>query len=909
MSNSVFPGVESNLLRSDSGRALRSCHVAGLLLRKIVILIFAVGIAIPAAAQHPYLWFDSTERAFMRGKVASNSVDWLALKAQCDLLVQYAVRYPHATNGGTSLTRGSTYDPPKAAGAITTGFNGSLWDTSMDQLGACYQAIKGSDPVTANKYLAQVHNIITAMSQPSLRLVRRSDGMTRYAVSTDGNGNDLLAGAALQVVMPFNTGVAIGDTWTISGATGCTTMNGTWKVSSKSGAWSIFFSKGDGTAAPLLNANCTLYSVSIGDSFPARLYMPAIAKAYDWFYDGLAISYPGDLAKLTSAMTAWATEMTYCTGHPHPEDNYHIGHIWGAAAGYVAFNSDNPALGIALKNLLAGKFTATNQFRDYNNLWLSGGGNGEGLEAYGYDSILRIIQAEYAMYLYGTDWRIPPYNFPFLDDNLQYFMEFTTPTLLALEGNEYNYPVGSGYCPNQSEPCGGGQWFPSESSYIDLSQSVFYARVAERMSSAYAAQFFSWYEAVYSAEHMAAGTSVPAWNGVPYSSAPTVQAAFLWYDSSSANSDWTTIPLTYCGWSGNYCVTRSAWNNSAATEVGILGGPSVGSAGNGKTQFDSGAVTIQRGNNRLVVYGLEESSRAAELVSGNEHDVLHNERGSYGNKKNSIFWAGASASETCNQGLTSKSAPPGQVNTVMTFPSSIDRTEDAGEYVYFRANHLEANNAKSCIDRKYHQVSWIREVIFLRPNLVVVHDRTTVLNNTDDRAMFWTFGRDLAKVTAGVPSGITRYDVGIDGVYRGAFWSVLPASAAVSLVDHDNLHFLYRAEVRPGAMNHLADNWLAVFDDAANPAEVNTVSEVSAMNADAVQFNDANASIVAFANVDPHVTTTATLAWPINGSSAHYIAGLTPAATYGISTAGGILTISSKGTYAAGAAGVLTYVK
>jgi hypothetical protein len=192
---------------------------------------------------------------------------------------------------------------------------------------------------------------------------------------------------------------------------------------------------------------------------------------------------------------------------------------------------------------------------------------------------------------------------------------------------------------------------------------------------------------------------------------------------------------------------------------------------------------------------------------------------------------------------------------------------------------------------------------------VIVHDRSAVLNNTDDRAMFWTFGRDLGRVTTGVPSGITRYDASFDGVYRGAFWSVLPAAATVTVVDHDNLHFLYRAEVRPSAMNHVADNWLAVFDDATNLADVNTVSSVAAVNADVVQFNDANASIVAFANVDPHVTSGATLAWPINGSSAHYIVGLTPGATYGISAAGGMLSISSNGTYLASPSGVLTYPK
>jgi hypothetical protein len=907
VSKKVSPGFESNRLQVNSDFITQSRFTLHPLFRKLAILMVTIAMVVPAAAQHPYLWFDSTQLAFMRAKVASNSTDWLALKAQCDLVVQYSVWYPHATDGGTSLTRGYAYHPAKAPGEITTGYYGSMFDATMDQLGACYQAIKSSDPVTANKYLTQAHHIITAMSQPSLRLVRQNDGMTRYAVSTYSDGNDLLAGASLQVVMPRNGDVAVGDIWKISGATGCTSMNGTWKVSSKSGPWTIFFSNVNGTAAPPLNANCTLDSVSIEDSFPVRYYMPALAKAYDWFYDGLASTYPGDLANLTAAMTAWVTELAYA-GHLHPENNYHVGHIWGTVAGYVAFNNDNPALGIALKNALASKFTAANQFRDYHNLWMSGGGDGEGLQAYGYDSILRIIQAEYAMYLYGTDWRSPTYNFPFLDDNLQYLMEFTTPTLLALDGNEYNYAVGAAYCP-EGEPCSGGQWFPTESSYISLSQTVFYAKVAERMSSPHAAQFFNWYEAVYAAEQAAAGISVPAWKGSPYSSAPSVQAEFLWYDATIPGSDWTTIPLTYCAWSGNYCVTRSAWNDSAATEVGFLGGPSVGAAGNGKTQFNSGAVTIQGENNRLLVYGLEEASRAADLISADEHNVLHDERGTYGNKKNSIFWAGASAAETCNQGLGSRKPPPGQVYTVVSFPSAIDRTEDAGAFAYFRANHLEANNAKSCIDRKYHQVSWTREVFFLRPKLVIVHDRTAVLNSTDDRAMFWTFGRDLSRVNAGVPAGITRYDASLDGVYRGAFWSVLPASAAVTVVDHDNLHYLYRAEVRPAAINHVADNWLAVFDDAANAAEVNAVSMVGAVNADAVQFNDANASLVAFANLDPHVNPGVTLAWPINGSLTHYVAGLTPGATYGISISGGILAISSSGTYLASPSGVLTYPK
>jgi hypothetical protein len=174
--------------------------------------------------------------------------------------------------------------------------------------------------------------------------------------------------------------------------------------------------------------------------------------------------------------------------------------------------------------------------------------------------------------------------------------------------------------------------------------------------------------------------------------------------------------------------------------------------------------------------------------------------------------------------------------------------------------------------------------------------------------MFWTFGRDVSQVTDGVPASITRYDVSFDGTYRGAFWSVLPTSANVTIVDHDDLHFLYRAEVRPVGNSHTADNWMAVFDTATTPADVNSVSSISATNADAVQFNDPNASIVAFASVDPHIVTSAALNWPVNGSSAQYIAGLTPGATYGVSVAGGYLTVTSRGSFAASEAGVLMYL-
>ena len=884
-------------------------------LRKSAVCTFILLTAIPALAQHPYLWLDSTELAFMRNKVASNSSDWQALEAQCDTVAgvsgtPYAVMYPSGNAAGNGLARGYVFNPKGAPGLIAAGYYGGNWDSTLDQLGACYQAIRTTDFVRAQAYLTEAHYIIQAIAQPLLQMVRTRDGAIRYAVSINNTGKDLTNGEQVQVYLPYNSGLAAGDVWTISGAAGCANLNGTYKISSISG-YSVYFTNPDGSQATI-TGNCTLYSVSptAGAGFGVRFYMPALAKAYDWFYGdstygGLISSYPDDLVYLTACMSAWTTELQYVTyGTAGPEQNYVAGYIWGATAAYVGFNPDQPVIGALAGGVIAARFGSPYEFGPYNNFWLGGGGNGEGLQAYGYDSIRRMLDAELAMKLAGIDGTAAPYNFTFLDDNLQYFMEFTTPSKLSLDDNEYVYPIGAAYIPSGSYA---GQWFPTEPVYILLGDAAMYTAVARRFNSAYAATFQNWYETVYGAEQASAGISVPSWSSGIYQSQPSLSDNFLWFDSQAPSSDWTVTPLLYRAWGGNYAVTRSDWSNTA-TEVTLLGGPSVGAAGNGKTQFDSGAISIQTGNNRLLVYGLGEASRAADIINAAQHATLQDERGTYGNKKNSIFWAGANTSETRNQGLTSRTPPPGQINTVNSWPSSIDRAEDLPAYTYLRANHLEANNAKSSVDGHYHQLGWTREVFFLRPKLTVVHDRTTTLGSSDDRAMFWTFGRNIAQVSAGVPAGMTRYDAFFQGIYRGAFWSVLPAEADVTVVDHDDLHFLYRAEVRPSAMNHTNDNWLAVFDTATSPQDVNTVSSVSAVNADAVQFNDADNSIVAFANVDPHVMNGATIGWPINGSSAQYILGLTPGAWYGISSIGQTLVVSSNGTYQASPAGVIVYL-
>jgi hypothetical protein len=784
---------------------------------------------------------------------------------------------------------------------LYTGFHGGLWDKSITQLGVCYQALKPTDPKTAESYLHTAHYIIQAMAQPLIQLVRQSDGMVRYGVSTDRRGLDLKAGDVPQMTLVYDSAIGVGDVWSVSGATGCTNLNNQWKVASKKG-WSLYFSNTDGGAAAPLNADCTLYSVSFGD-YASRFYMPALAKAYDWFYDGLATNYPADLKNLQAALTAWGTEMSYCPTHQIPEDNYAHSYIWALTSEYIAVNADLPALGKLVDGVLTTKLKAMIEYRER---WFAGGGAGEGWQAYGYGSIRRMMNAELAMKMAGVDWSQPPYNFTLLNDTLQYFMEFTTPTKLSLDDNEYVYPLGTSYIRGGDAARGyQGQWFPTESVYIPLTDAVMYAAMATRFGSSYGGTFQSWYKSVYAAEKAEAGKLIPEWafGSKPYYSEPEVTDQFLWSGQGATPSEWTSLPLMYRGYGGNYAVTRSDWS-SIATEVTFLGGPSAGAAGNGKTQFDSGAITIQRGNNRLLVYGLGEASRDTDLIPGyTPFNKIHRERGTYGNKKNSIWWAAANPSQVRNQGLTSRLTPPGQKASVTEWPSSIDRAEDKDNYTYFRASHLEANGANSEIDHQYHQVDWTRELFFLRPQLVIVHDRTVTLNDDDDRAMFWTFGRNIKQEPTA--SGMARYDASFKGVYRGAFTSVLPSSSSVSVVDHDDKHFMYRIEVRPSAMNHKDDRWLVVLDAADSPQKVTPVEKVTASNADAVQLNDANHTVVAFAESTP-ATLPMTIA--LAQSAEAFVSGLNPNTKYKVTRSGATVTIAADdGTHqmTASGAGVL----
>ena len=128
--------------------------------------------------------------------------------------------------------------------------------------------------------------------------------------------------------------------------------------------------------------------------------------------------------------------------------------------------------------------------------------------------------------------------------------------------------------------------------------------------------------------------------------------------------------------------------------------------------------------------------------------------------------------------------------------------------------------------------SWTRDVVYLRPSIFVVYDRTTVTDTAGDQHMNWHFVPTPAVGTA-PSSGARRYNVtSASAGFVGAMTTLLPSNANVSTVNVFNFNKLYRLEVRPPAPA-ATTQWLTVFDASASTGAVALGSRLSSADGNA----------------------------------------------------------------------------
>jgi hypothetical protein len=116
--------------------------------------------------------------------------------------------------------------------------------------------------------------------------------------------------------------------------------------------------------------------------------------------------------------------------------------------------------------------------------------------------------------------------------------------------------------------------------------------------------------------------------------------------------------------------------------------------------------------------------------------------------------------------------------------------------------------------------AWSRNVVYLRPSIFVVYDRTTT-SGTVDPHLSWHFP-PLPTSVAPPSAGATRWNVSdAVGGFKGALTTILPQNAVTSPspVNVFNSNKLYRVEVR--SPSPVADmRWLTVLDASTTAGAV-----------------------------------------------------------------------------------------
>jgi len=286
---------------------------------------------------------------------------------------------------------------------------------------------------------------------------------------------------------------------------------------------------------------------------------------------------------------------------------------------------------------------------------------------------------------------------------------------------------------------------------------------------------------------------------------------FMFWDPKAQNADYKTGPLASLAPGLEMGAVRSSWNTDAVWGS-LAAGPYSDFPDAGEQLFDSGSLTVARGNQPFLV------NAAGQLFRGTNHpdDLVYADnfganatRGLF-----NIFYAGPA--DQMGQGPRSRAG--GAATRMSAF-------EQNSTFVFMRATNLADMYGRG--DSAGPVSGWTRDVTYLRPNLFVVNDRTTV---TDPNVtQFLRFHFAGAPNQAPSPSaGVRRYDLGSGSSYAGTVSSVLPAGHTEQVTPNIFAGSdVSRIDVKPGTKAS-QNQWLTVIDAAGSPASAAVASPLTA---------------------------------------------------------------------------------
>lgn len=615
-----------------------------------------------------------------------------------------------------------------------------------------------------------------------------------------------------------------------------------------------------------------------------RNYGVGFGLGYDWLYDLLT---PAQRTQVYTTANTWLTPWETSSGcaffaYPNPQSNYYAGYFHAKAVIALATYGDNPNAATEWTDWYVNQFTQ--KVLPYYNQYLAGGGWPEGFGNYGPPAILNMsLPMREVKTATGADLINAQPSFRFPLDSADYAMHFTWPSRAYFDDRDMNHSNGTAVPPVGTPWMSYFQQLLGTLNYWGSPEVAVFHQYANEVSTA---------------------TS-------NYNPPPT-WLAFLDNVASLPTAPVDTLPLSYLASGMGMVAARSDWS-TAASWMSFRAAPYVNNPNQGEEGFDEGSLAVVRGNSPLLVntWGWmvhEPNGTSDENLLYNDLYGAFNGSIYQGNKQiYNIYYvrnmSGSTLAEAYGQGMYT----PATANT------KISLFEDRQDYVFVQATRLE--DMYRPFKAGPAVTGWARQIVYLRPNLFIVYDRTSDSSASYDQFMAWHFPANPAVATA--PAGQNRLDITYGGTYVGAMTTVLPANSkltTIPLYPTSNPTKVWQVQERPSTAG-TSQTWLTVFDTSTAAAAVATAAPVTVTqgNMVGVSLSSGTANNVVLQSAGTAGTAVAgPVGYVVPATQAHHIVTeLSPVTGYNITTtvSGGTIavTITKGGSFLTSTSGVLDF--
>lgn len=629
---------------------------------------------------------------------------------------------------------------------------------------------------------------------------------------------------------------------------------------------------------------------STDSGWSIRAYVPALALGYDWLYPVLS---PAERVQVFTEINRWV-EWFDANGlsHDFPVGNYFAGYYSAKALGALATEGDNPKA-TAMWNDWLNRLHFS-MVVPYHAAWLSGGSATDGWN-YGPNETLNMVRPLVAaLTAKGLDLiNHPQHPFTYPNGHARWMAHFTWPDLSSVADRGFLYA--------SSNPT------PASAAW-----ATHYAGLL-RMANGTAAPIAQQYALDLRARP--GRDTVEPW------------VEFLFHDASAPAENYRAALSYRTGGDGQVSM-RNSWSSDTVWAA-FQSGPYTGSPESAEMLYDQGSLTIQRGNVRFVVNAWGEMLRHTPgTTDGETRDPVTGERPFnqlytelYGDSVDGYRQARRLFNTFYSYRTIRSGTIVGFFSQIGVGPdaahTTLSKFEEGGRHVMMRATKLE--------DLYWDPepiLSWERSVVYVRPQLFFVYDRTRMSSASVDNWMSWNVAHGPEAVShtpeAAVYDIVDRRAAFGGNLYRGRMTALLPVGRTVTPVNLFNRNKVHRLEIRPGtpATN---TTWMTVFDAAASENAAGNALTLSAA-AGNVLAGDVEGAVVAtasgpnaaalFSRTGNVVSTTLQFSLPVRDTYC-VISDLAPNASYTITSERIadrlIVTVTAGGARAASAQGVLAF--